>query len=124
MLAQLSADSDVVLGALARERAHISSFINQSEVVGSATAERSADLEESFARFPSFLRELRSTMDRLDAFSTAATPVFSDLGDAAPSLTRLSRELEPFSTAGTLRPDHVSGRPPRAAGRTSPPRIR
>jgi phospholipid/cholesterol/gamma-HCH transport system substrate-binding protein len=102
VLAQLSTDSDVVLGALARERARISSFINQSDVVASATAERSADLEESFARFPSFLRELRSTMDRLDAFSTAATPVFSDLGDTAPSLTRLSRELEPFSTASTL----------------------
>jgi phospholipid/cholesterol/gamma-HCH transport system substrate-binding protein len=101
VLAQLSSDSDVVLGALARERAHISSFINQSDVVASATAERSADLEESFARFPSFLRELRSTMGRLDAFSTAATPVFSDLGDTAPSLTRLSRALGPFSTAST-----------------------
>ena len=100
-LAQLSSDSDTVIGALARERTRISGFINQSEVVGAATAERSADLEESFARFPSFLRELRATMTELDAFSGAATPVFTDLGDAAPSLTRASKALGPFSEAGT-----------------------
>ncbi len=101
VLAQLATDSDAVIGALARERSSISSFINQSEVVGAATAERAGDLEETFARFPSFLRELRSTMDRLDAFSTAATPVFSDLGDVAPTLTRASRALGPFSDATT-----------------------
>jgi len=100
-LAQLSSDSDAVIGALARERAHISSFINQSDVVAAATAERSADLEESFARFPGFLRELRATMTSLEAFSTAATPVFADLGAAAPSLTRASRALGPFSSAAT-----------------------
>ncbi len=101
VLAQLASDSDAVIGSLARERTHVSSFINQSEVVASATAERAPDLEQSLARFPSFLRELRSTMTRLDSFSTAATPVFTDLGDAAPSLTRLSKALGPFSTAAT-----------------------
>ncbi len=101
VLAQLAGDSDAIIGALARERAHISSFINQSEVVGAATAERSADLEESFARFPAFLRELRATMGSLDAFATASTPVFSDLGDAAPSLTQASLALGPFSNAAT-----------------------
>jgi phospholipid/cholesterol/gamma-HCH transport system substrate-binding protein len=101
VLAGLASDSDAVIGALAREREHISGFINQSDVVGSATAERSSDLEQSFARFPSFLRELRSTMGRLDEFSTTATPVFSDLGDAAPSLTRATKALGPFSNAGT-----------------------
>ena len=101
VLAQLAGDSDAIIGALARERTHISSFINQSEVVGAATAERSADLEQSFARFPSFLRELRATMGSLDAFATASTPVFSDLGDAAPSLTRASLALGPFSNAAT-----------------------
>jgi hypothetical protein len=101
VLGQLASDSDAIIGALARERAHVSSFINQSEVVGAATAERSADLEESFARFPAFLRELRATMGSLDSFATASTPVFTDLGDAAPSLTRVSLALGPFSNAGT-----------------------
>ena len=39
---------------------------------------------------------------QLDAFSTAATPVFTDLGDAAPSLTRLSRGSGRSPTASTL----------------------
>src|SRR5690606_33077622 len=52
-------------------------------------------------RFPGFLRELRSTMTELAAFSDQATPVFGDLGDAAPALTRAAQALEPFSTAGT-----------------------
>jgi hypothetical protein len=58
-------------------------------------------MEESFAKLPGFLRELRSTMVELDRFSDASTPVFSDLGNAAPALTRLNRALGPFSSAGT-----------------------
>lgn len=100
-LSQLAVDSDRVLGALARKRTNIASFINQSDAVAAATAERSAELETSLQKFPGFLRELRSTMNRLDAFSTTATPVFSDLGDAAPALTRASKALGPFSDAGT-----------------------
>jgi ABC-type transporter Mla subunit MlaD len=99
-LSQLSKDSDAVLTALARRRENLGNFINQSEVVAAATAERGADLQESFARFPTFLRELRLTMDRLDAFSTTATPVFQDLGTAAAPLTRATEALGPFSEAG------------------------
>ena len=99
-LAQLSSDSDTVISALADKRENIASFINQSNTVAQATAERSADLEQTFVQFPSFLRELRSTMNRLNAFSTTATPVFRDLQQAAPSLTRATKALGPFSEAG------------------------
>jgi phospholipid/cholesterol/gamma-HCH transport system substrate-binding protein len=100
-LAGLATDSDAILSALARERESVVGFINEATTVGEATAERSAELEETFARFPGFLRELRSTMVELGAFSDQATPVFSDLDVAAPSLTRASQLLEPFSNAGT-----------------------
>ena len=100
-LAQLSSDSDAILGALARERESVAGFINESTTTAEATAERAADLEESFARFPGFLRELRSTMTELRAFSDASTPVLGDLRTAAPSLTRVNRLLVPFSNAGT-----------------------
>ena len=40
-------------------------------------------------------------MNRLNAFSTTATPVFRDLGEAAPSLARATKALGPFSQAGT-----------------------
>lgn len=100
-LVDLARDSDTVLSALARERERVASFINEATVTGEATAERRADLEETFARFPGFLRELRSTMVEFDAFSQQATPLFSDLREAAPALTRVNSQLEPFSNAST-----------------------
>ena len=100
-LNRLAVDSDQVISALARKRTNIASFINESNTVGQATAARSADLERSLQELPGFLRELRSTTNRLDAFSTTATPVFSDLRDAAPALTRATKDLGPFSNAAT-----------------------
>jgi phospholipid/cholesterol/gamma-HCH transport system substrate-binding protein len=100
-LSGLARDGDAILSALARERDSVVGFINSATVAGEATAERREEMEESFAKLPGFLRELRSTMVELDRFSGAATPVFSDLGDAAPSLTRLNRAVEPFSSAAT-----------------------
>ena len=39
-------------------------------------------------------------MDELDAFSTAATPVFADLGDGGAVADRATEALGPFSSAG------------------------
>ncbi len=41
-------------------------------------------------------------MRSLEGFSDAATPVFEDLGKAAPSLTDATRTLTPFSDATTV----------------------
>ena len=121
-LETLATDSDAILSALARERERVASFINQATTVGEATAARRAELEESFARFPGFLRELRSTMVELRAFSDQATPVFGDLREAAPSLTRASEALVPFSNAG-VRAFTVVGRCG-GGGRAAAPGIR
>jgi phospholipid/cholesterol/gamma-HCH transport system substrate-binding protein len=99
-LSRLASDSDSILSALARERESVVGFINEATVAGQATAERRAELEESIAKLPGFLRELRPTMTELEGFADAATPVFADLGRAAPSLTRASRALGPFSSGG------------------------
>jgi ABC-type transporter Mla subunit MlaD len=100
-LADLARDGDRVLAALARDRQSIGGFINEAETVAAASAERSTDLEAGFERLPGAMRELRPTMRQLRAFADQATPVFSDLGDAAPSLTRATRALGPFAEAGT-----------------------
>ena len=99
-LAALARDSDTTLAPLARERAHVSSFIDESSQVAEATAERGADLEADIERLPTFLRELKPTMRRIGALSDEMTPVLSDLGDVAPDINRLLLELGPFSTAG------------------------
>jgi ABC-type transporter Mla subunit MlaD len=101
-LNDLARDGDRALAPLAREREHLTGFINKATVAGEATAERSAELEEGFQRMPAFFRELRLTMGELEGFTDAATPVISDLGDAAPAITRSTKALGPFSRAGRV----------------------
>jgi phospholipid/cholesterol/gamma-HCH transport system substrate-binding protein len=99
VLANLASNSDAILAPLARERRHVSGFIANAGQVAQATAERSAALRVSLHRFPRFLPELRSTMTQLRAFADRSQPVFADLGAAAPVLTRLTKQVAPFSSA-------------------------
>jgi ABC-type transporter Mla subunit MlaD len=101
-LTQLAADSERILEPLSRERAYVAGFFANSGAAAEASAERGADLEASLRKLPAFLREFRTTMRSLRGFSDAATPVFSDLGVAAPSFTEATRELTPFSAASTV----------------------
>jgi ABC-type transporter Mla subunit MlaD len=101
-LAQLASDSEAILDPLSRERAHVAGFLANSGAAAEASAERGAQLEESLQKFPKFLTEFRQTMVSLKGFSDAATPVFEDLGEAAPSLTDATRTLTPFSQATTV----------------------
>ena len=99
VLARLAEDSDAALAPLAREKEHLSSFIVQANRTGQATAERRADIERGLARLPRFLRELRPLMADLGAFAGQAGPVFSDLREAGPDVSRLIVAQEPFAEA-------------------------
>jgi phospholipid/cholesterol/gamma-HCH transport system substrate-binding protein len=101
-LAQLSADSEQILGPLSRERAHVAGFFANSGAAAQASAERGAQLEASLRKFPEFLRQFRTTMRSLAGFSDAATPVFADFGKAAPAFTEATKLLTPFSSASTV----------------------
>jgi ABC-type transporter Mla subunit MlaD len=101
-LTQLSADSEQILGPLSRERAQVAGFFTNSGAAAQATTEKGKALEESLQKFPAFLRQFRTTMHSLQGFSDVATPVFADLGKAAPSFTEATRLLTPFSAASTV----------------------
>ncbi len=101
-IAQLTSDSDAILGPLARERRHVAGFISNAGAAAEASSERGEQLEESLQKFPTFLREFRTTMTNLQGFSDAATPVMEDFATAAPSLTQATRTLTPFSEATTV----------------------
>ena len=101
-LAQLSADSEQILSALARERTSVAGFFSNAGAAAEASAERGPSLEASFKKLPEFLREFRLTMRGLQGFSDAAAPVFTDLGRASPALTRATEALAPFSDASTV----------------------
>ncbi len=101
-LAKLASDSEQVLAPLAQQRAHVAGFFANAGAAAQASSERGAALEASLRKFPAFLSQFRLTMRSLKGFSDAAAPVFSDLGQAAPSLTRATRALIPFSKASTV----------------------
>lgn len=101
-LARLASDSERILAPLSRQRAHVAGFFANAGAAAQASSERGAALEASLRKFPTFLRQFRLTMHSLQGFSDAAAPVFSDLGVAAPSLTRATRALTPFSAASTV----------------------
>jgi phospholipid/cholesterol/gamma-HCH transport system substrate-binding protein len=101
-LAQLASDSSAIMKPFAREKAHVAGFFTSAGAAAQASSEHGAELEESLRKFPTFLREFRLTMRSLQGFSDAATPVFTELGKAAPSLTDATRTLTPFSEATTV----------------------
>jgi phospholipid/cholesterol/gamma-HCH transport system substrate-binding protein len=101
-LADLASNSEAILRPLSRERAHVAGFLANSGAAAQASSEHGAQLEASLRKFPKFLTEFRATMRSLEGFSNAATPVFEDLGEAAPSLTDATRTLTPFSEATTV----------------------
>lgn len=101
-LAKLADDSATILGPFSRERASVAGFFNNAGAAAEASAERGAELEESFRKLPAFLRELRLTMRTLEGFSDAATPVFAEFDRATPALTRATEALTPFSAASTV----------------------
>jgi ABC-type transporter Mla subunit MlaD len=101
-LTQLAADSEQILGPLSRERAQVAGFFSNAGAAAQASSERGKDLEASLQKFPAFLREFRLTLRSLQGFSDAATPVFAELGKAAPSFTEATQLLTPFSAASTV----------------------
>ena len=98
-LAQLAKNGDTIMAPLARERAHLAGFINNSNIAAQATAERSQDLEAGFAKFPAALHQLRLEMAKLSQFSDQATPVFSAFRSGAPAIARSTEALGPFAKA-------------------------
>ncbi len=100
-LSRLAADSDTDLAGLARERQHITGFINNANTAGEATAERSQDLEAGLQKFPGALHELRLEMIKLRQFSDQATPVFAEFRSGAPAIARATEALGPFAHAAT-----------------------
>jgi ABC-type transporter Mla subunit MlaD len=101
VLANLAVSSDQVLAPLADKRRRISHFIATANQTGTATAERSADIQRSLQRFPVFLRELRPTLQQLGSFTDQMTPVLADLHRSAPDLNRFVTALGPFSRSAT-----------------------
>ncbi|HEX2233137.1 MAG TPA: MlaD family protein [Thermoleophilaceae bacterium] len=106
-------NTGVVFGALNERQGALRGLIQNSHDTFEATASRDEALAETFLIFPTFLDESRVTLSRLERFANNTRPLVNrlkapaddlgptvrDLGDLAPDLTRLFRNLPPLIRA-------------------------
>ncbi len=97
VLAKLAVDSDKALAPLAAVRKQFADYFVQSNTVAQASARHLGALERNLILFPPFLRQLGPAMERLAAFADQTTPVFTDLGIAAPAINQAFTHLPAFS---------------------------
>ncbi len=96
-------NSGAVFQALSRRQGQLASLIRNTNTVFSTTARRDQDLEQLFIALPTFERESRQTLTRLNAFAQTTDPLVQQLRPAAVELSgalrqtaRLAPELEGF----------------------------
>ncbi len=103
-----------VFNALAAEEGQLRGLIENGNETFDALASRDEALAQTFEVFPTFLRETRSTLARLETFSRDTRPLVNelkgpvddlgptvrDLGGLAPRLERLFGDLDPLIAAG------------------------
>jgi virulence factor Mce-like protein len=103
-----------VFNALAAEEGQLRGLIENGNQTFAALASRDEALAETFEVFPTFLRESRATLARLETFSRDTRPLVNqlkgpvddlgptvrDLGELAPDLERLFGDLDPLIRAG------------------------
>jgi virulence factor Mce-like protein len=112
-LRRLISNTGVVFGALTDRGDQLRSLIVNSNTVFATTARRNRELQESFVALPTFERESRQTLNRLDRFATETNPLVTqlrpaarelsptlvDLDELAPDLSALFRGLNRLITA-------------------------
>lgn len=101
MLGKLTDDSDEILASLADRRKDIGRFIKNTGDAASATARQGDDLEQSFAKFPAFLKQLGPATDRLGAFADQATPAIEGFSAQAASVNEATKLLGPIAEQAT-----------------------
>jgi len=96
---QLISSGGDVFHALSERKGQLRGLIENSNAVFQTTARRNADLEQLFEILPTFQRESRATLTRLDSFAANTDPLVRQLQPAA-------RELSPtLIAAGKAAPD-------------------
>jgi phospholipid/cholesterol/gamma-HCH transport system substrate-binding protein len=110
---QLVRDTGIVFDALSERKGQLRGLIENTDTVFSTTANRDAELAQTFQILPTFLRESRATLERSDEFAADTNPLVVQLrpavrelsptlvalGDSAPGLRRFFEGLGPVIDA-------------------------
>src|SRR3954470_9631336 len=98
-LQRLISNTGVVFGALTERDGQLRGLVENSNRVFATTARRDRELKVAFIALPTFSRESRRTLKRLDRFADNANPLVTQLRPAA-------RELSPtLEDLAALAPD-------------------
>jgi virulence factor Mce-like protein len=98
-LKDLTASSDSVITALANNSKQVQRFVVEAGNTAADTATQDVNLQKTFADFPGFLEQLRPALQKLDAATTANTPVLENLNGASGQLDRLFKDLPAFANS-------------------------
>jgi phospholipid/cholesterol/gamma-HCH transport system substrate-binding protein len=112
-LRRLVRNTGRVFDAISEEEGALRELIVGGEATFSALASRDDSLAETFHVFPTFLRETRATVRRLEGFARNTDPLvrdlrepavdlaptLRDLADLSPELERLFRDIDPLVDA-------------------------
>ena len=112
-LRQVVRDTGRVFDAISREDGELRGLIVNGEDTFSALASRDDALADTFQVFPTFLRETRETVTRLEQFARNTDPLvrdlrepaqdlaptLRDLGDLSPDLEKVFRDIDPLADA-------------------------
>jgi ABC-type transporter Mla subunit MlaD len=97
VLQDLTANSDAVITALANNSAGVQRFVSAANRAATLSAQRNSDLKASFHKLPALLEQLRPTLAQLGATTDANLPALNNLNASSQQLSRLLRDLVPFS---------------------------
>jgi ABC-type transporter Mla subunit MlaD len=92
-------DADTVVNELEQNKRDVARWVTASADAAEVSASRSAELQETFHKLPTFLDELRPTMRALGETADQQIPLLRDLRTAAPDLHEFFQRLGPFSKA-------------------------
>jgi virulence factor Mce-like protein len=90
-------DTGRVFNAVSREDGQLRGLITNGDATFGALASRDDALAETFQIFPTFLRETRATVRRLEAFAKNTDPLVRDLRHPAQDLAPTLRDLADLS---------------------------
>jgi phospholipid/cholesterol/gamma-HCH transport system substrate-binding protein len=102
VLAKLAVDSDKALIPFAAVRNRVADYIVQSNTVARASANQRGALAQNLKDLPPFLEQLGPAMERLGHFADETTPVFTNLGIAAPGINKAFTHLPAFSNSSSV----------------------
>ena len=109
-------DTGRVFNAVSREDGQLRGLITNGDATFGALASRDDALAETFEIFPTFLRETRSTVRRLEAFARNTDPLVRDLREPA----QTSRRRCATSATSRRTSRRCSSTSPRSCGRRRP----